>query len=313
MNCSKNNSNSFSKSFEDVLGEKFYVDIVVTMILIYLTFCQIYVLISKRLFKLQLGKCTDLLLSSNLRSVMSFTLVFTGLVALSKMVAVFIIHRNINSPTYIADVLLSQWAFTSEYLILWLRQTMFHSEPSLRHLSSKPLHNFSRFQGFFMLFFNLFFSIVIGYYGIQNNVIRLTCLPTWITFCFLLYQIETQICTLALFIIPLFRHRKTLKKSFKGQRLQQKSINLLKRSMIITPITILSDILAFVVLSKFGLSVVYNVNVAFNLWCLLLCFDDWKDRMLPCYPHCKCCDGKHQENNLSSSNVTECKTNEEDV
>lgn len=183
-------------------------------------------------------------------------------------------------------------AFTSIYLVLWLRQRVFYAHPGLKHLSSKLI----RFVSWAMLIGIL--SAIVGasiiffaqgqYFGTPHGCAIPTGPLVIVQWIFVMACTAFfQTCLLALFMYPLIKHRMTSTKTRSAANGQTTIISLVKRATVTSIVCVLSDV-SFAIL-VIGMqrktmafeTFLYDFNAVLNAFCLVMSFGNWRTRLMP--------------------------------
>lgn len=178
----------------------------------------------------------------------------------------------------------------SIYMVLWLRQRVFYQHPRLKHLSSK----FIRFVSWSicvvmisgMLAVSVIFLGVGKYAGLSTGcTIRGPITSSrWIILigCTSVFQV----CLLALFIYPLLKHKRGVRRSIAFKK-NDIIIHLMQRATVTSILSVATDI-GFALLIFFAdrdavtmSTFVCDVNIVFNAFCTVMSFPDWKARLMP--------------------------------
>ncbi|XP_077968429.1 uncharacterized protein LOC144422281 [Styela clava] len=259
-----------------------YVNVVISACVLYVTVCQSVLFIMKRNNRSKSQNAQGNWLSIHLSLIMDLTLIFSGVMALSKMSFSVSGYFRWNSVLYTTDILLSIYSFITIYVLLWLRQTMFHTDPRFGDVSSSFLQILSKFQGCFVLLYAVILGILVVYVGVTNDVKNLEDFPLWILIVIIFLQAETQIVMLILFICPMVRYRRNLRSSF-DQPPPNTLVRLMKRTVLSTVIAVVGDIFTLLLFYVTGIATFYNCNILINLTCVLFCFEDWRTRLILCF------------------------------
>lgn len=204
------------------------------------------------------------------------------------------------NPNYIAlsrvEIILNVAALSSIYLVLWIRLWSFYCHPGL-----EGERRFARLKKVCVALLVIMIATAIynafAFLADRNIYIDENgCIITELSYlkfyilggCTVFYQIVL----LGLFAYPLFSHARN---SVLGENNKKKSIiRVLKRVFIVALICCLTDTVTTVIsaLSEDAYPessfVLYNLNIASNLFALLYSFSDWKLRIFyPFMHYCK--------------------------
>lgn len=178
------------------------------------------------------------------------------------------------------------------YLVLWMKQRTFYEDPRLKHLSSKFTRILSVFIAVLLavavLGTYVLFAVGVEYVGspygclIRGVIAGVTTLRNVIL---IVGTIFFQLCFLGLFLYPLIKHQMNIRIA-KPLNEQNRIIKLIKRSTILTAVCIVSDLLSAITVifvdDRGSVKVlVYDIDIVINVISVILCFVDWRDRVMP--------------------------------
>nr|XP_039251050.1 uncharacterized protein LOC120328584 [Styela clava] len=293
-----------------------------TVLLLYITICQMIIFIRKRLYKTRIRSVKDVLKPSNIQLPMNVTLVVSGIFGISLSACLTAVNidkvtfyncfmklhkdemdiemqissglelnsefekchdRTDLSKLYLTAHLLYTCLITSVYMVLWFRQTMFNTEPTLKRLSSKYLRIFSYFQGCFIIISGLLMGIIWIYHLANMDYYEDLGILTYV---FLSIQLEIQIAILILFLVPLIKHQRRQKFLHQNQKPPDRLIRLMKRCTAATIVAMVTDI-ATIVVFQIAFEYLMSINAFINICCVLFCYADWREKFFPCLVLCK--------------------------
>nr|XP_039250159.1 uncharacterized protein LOC120327868 [Styela clava] len=281
-----------------------------TVFLLYITICQIVIFIRKRLYRKRLRSVKEVLKPSNIPLVMNAILIISGIFGISLSACLsavnvskviywkcfvkfkkeymeneteisvikkcFVNYGDHMTKLFSAGQFFYMFLITFIYMLLWLRQTMFNTEPTLKRLSSKYLNIFSYFQGCFIILSGVILGISWMYYLRYADPF---------TFIFLSIQLEIQISVLILFLVPLIKHQRSLKFLYQNPNPPDRLIRLMKRSTAATIVAMVTDI-ATIVVFQIASEYLMSINALLNMCCVIFCFADWREKFIPCLVLC---------------------------
>lgn len=252
----------------------------------YLTLCQIVVLgykIKKKKVSFKMKRCADLLKASNLPILMSVAIIVSGALGVCYLAMSAMNHYvAFRKSFYSGLVCCLMLSFMTMYIVLWLRQTSFYTEPAIRRLTNKSARYFSLFQGAFIVCGSVAFTIIQVQQIYRESCVRSGCISPWVSVVITASQLEMQIALLALFIWPLIKHRQNMKGTPNDGK-QSPLMALVKRAVIVTAASIVIDVASIIVYSFTRVPTAYNVATVLNLACTIACFGGYGTRFLPCF------------------------------
>lgn len=220
---------------------------------------------------------------------------------------------------------------TGVYSFLWLRQKVFYINEALRVLNSKKMFFISNFLlAFWMIF--LVYSIVA--YGVLINFKNSEIHGCMISasngsgpfrqghiIASVTSMIAIQICLLILFIYPLLRRsiisvRLHSQSSANGKRTGNCNTSLRRRvlrAVYCCALCVVTDIIASTATYFRGTSktppfrAYFMLDLLINLLCIIVCFDNWREMLIPC------CAFKMKRNNSKRRQVLPSQTRSTEV
>ena len=189
------------------------------------------------------------------------------------------------------------------YIYLWLRQSIFYVQSTLKVLYSNKLKAFS----FFILFFHLVFGISLcisfvivvrytlssaGFCIIQpvvnNDTSFISILTTWNSL-----SIAMQVSLLGLFIYPLLKQASWNQNQHGMQN--HRMLRVVKKAVIVASVCLVTDICTLVYLSlaissdgnNQRTNVVYSGNLVVNYLVTIACFGYWRKLICPWSKKCQ--------------------------
>ena len=219
------------------------------------------------------------------------------------------------------DYTLTKLTFVLVYTFLWLRQRTFYTSPSTQHLTNRC----TRFLSAYFLCLVLIVAFInpilynttqwfeksIKGCKIKQSIV--TEATHWtmfaiVTFCF-------HVILLALFLHPLMVHRSMLEKRHAvngASRRTDNIVRLIRRAFVIALICVISDVLYVVVNVTLVTDrnlvprLVSDGNILLNIFCIILLFTDWREKLIVCMKLGTTQAGRLQQNvNPSNSNSNE--------
>ena len=177
------------------------------------------------------------------------------------------------------------------YLFLWLRQRIFYVCPPLKSLTSKYVTFISNailfvWALYYVIIFIAFAAFIRFEFKLKtaNCVVKTKFSKRWfraIIISWIGSSIFMQLVLLGLFVYPLLKQA-----SWRKDNNVNNSFLLVrvKRAVALTSISLLSDIIAFLLpaVLDYGLTTVYNINLIINNLVVIGYFDCWKTILLPC-------------------------------
>lgn len=189
----------------------------------------------------------------------------------------------------------------SVYVFLWIRQRIFYVYPELEALSNRFVRVFSVVV--IIMWFIYYFFAIITYIITVRFVFDpiYVCNPVnedannWIGLILISWLIATllmEVSLMGLFVFPLLKRESWRKKNVKGTGSGSASLLLhrVKKAVILTMVTAVSDILAFIIGFTVGgplAAGLFNVNMLTNLLAAIGCFDHWRSMLGPWRPEKK--------------------------
>ena len=183
-------------------------------------------------------------------------------------------------------------AITCIYLVLWLRQRHFYSQPALEHQSSRTIRFFSGSVIFIMVAANLVTIVLYvatrGYESTDRG-----CTVAWSTvwtklpgLLLFLFTASFQTILVGLLIYLLY---KDCKSSKLPENKKLKQIHLIKRvsiaAVVAVATTAIVSLLSITALSgNYGAlrQTVYSIDIFISLLCIIFSFQDWRARLFAC-------------------------------
>lgn len=183
-------------------------------------------------------------------------------------------------------------ALTSLYTILWLRQKVFYSCSSLKHLRSKTI---SFCSWFVLVFFCVGAAFILSMYITTATYMSTDCgcvrhdrakIMKYVGG--LAGTVISQLILLMLVIFPLLNREPVARRlDFSSARKRGTLVKaFVKRATIATVVCIVSDCVSSGLGIAFGkyevYKLVFEINLIINLLSVVISFPDWQDRVLPC-------------------------------
>ena len=189
-------------------------------------------------------------------------------------------------------IILYALAIASIYIFLWMRQRFLYKNPKMVGYNLQ----YSRVMSWLVIvimvaaeILTIVIFMVTRQYKIENGYCELIkknpLLDTapWAVLATL--TVIFQILLMWLFIYPLLRHRKMMKKSNQSfKKTDQNLIPLVKRTTAMAGICVASDILAVIVTNFINIrssNYIYDINLLINLCCITYSFTNWKKILFP--------------------------------
>lgn len=179
------------------------------------------------------------------------------------------------------------------YLLLWLRQRIFYSHPTMKFLNTRLIRFFGWSTAAIILLglisTSTIFLVAGKYVGTQwGCVIHDSPLIKIRWMIMISCTIVSQLLLLSLFVYPLVKHRLRSSVSRGSSTHSDSIIQLIKRATVTTAICIATDLGFALVIFKFAHKIMtmttflYDVNILVNVICVICSFPNWRVRMLGC-------------------------------
>lgn len=223
---------------------------------------------------------------------------------------------------YLAKAMIGSTALSLHccHVFLWLRQLTFYSNPVLKPLRSKKLQALS-YSAYAIMPITLATSLILFIVWRDYESVEGVCLPSkvnlsvYLPFGILVASTVTiQIMLSSLFLYPLLIHRQKRKvydtkrsqhgetigvssiistesRKKKGRR-RDKLMDCIRRVFYGATVSITTDVIGGILsifipsyIPMFAYSVLYNLNVWLNIFCLLYTYANWRQMVFPwCFP-----------------------------
>lgn len=192
---------------------------------------------------------------------------------------------------------------TCVYLFLWMRQRVFYIDPMLSQIAGCGLQTLSFIVLTGWIGYFIYGSIILGtqvrliYIPGMGCRLPMTAVPVaWQFFVtFVIACAIMQTALLFLFIYPLLKRHIAANTRIRSKSLHRR----VAKAACLTSVCVFTDCVAYLTFYVFSSNKfpVYGLNLALNVFIIVLCFDYWKEILIPCV------DGR-QTKKFSRSGIT---------